>query len=371
MKSEVRTAKELLALAGVEVNGGKPWDIQVNDDRFYARVLDQGGLGLGESYMDGWWDCDRLDELIYRILKADLTSRVGFSFRLLWPAFKSKLINLQTKARAKKVAYEHYDLGNDLFSAFLDPYRQYSCAYFHDGESLEQAQINKMRLIAQKLNVAAGERVLDIGFGWGGLARFLAENYHCRVTGVNISSEQVAFAREFCSRADVEILERDYREVTGEFDKIVSVGMFEHVGARNYREFMEVAARSLKHDGVFLLHTIGRNESADTCEPWISKYIFPNSMLPSVAQISEAAEGLFMIEDLHNLGPHYDKTLLAWHGNFQREWPKLAPKYGERFKRMWDYYLLACAGAFRARDIQLWQIALTKYGCDQPNCRMV
>jgi cyclopropane-fatty-acyl-phospholipid synthase len=370
MKTEERTARELLALAGVEVNGGNPWDIQVRDSRFFPRVLDQGGLGLGESYMDRWWDCEQIDELICRILKADLSSRVGFSLKLVWPVVKSRFLNLQTRVGARKVAREHYDLGNDLFSAFLDPYKQYSCAYFNDGESLEQAQINKMRLIARKLDLRPGDQVLDIGFGWGGLAKFLAQNYNCSVTGVNISGEQVDFARSFCADADVNALLLDYREIEGEFDKIVSVGMFEHVGAKNYRKFMQVASDSLKDEGIFLLHTIGRNESSQDCEPWISKYIFPNSMLPSVAQISEAAEGLFMLEDLHNLGPHYEKTLLAWRQNFQKEWPNLRDRYGDRFKRMWEYYLLACAGAFRARDIQLWQIVLTKYGRRQPRCRL-
>ncbi len=371
MKTEERTARRLFALAGVGVNGGNSWDIQVNDDRFYARVLDQGGLGLGESYMDGWWDCDQVDELICRILKARLYSQVGLSLRLIWPVIKSKFLNLQTKRRSKKVAVEHYDLGNDLFGAFLDPYRQYSCAYFHNGESLEAAQINKMRLIADKLNVEPGDQTLDIGFGWGGLAKFLADEYHCRVTGVNISKEQVGFARDFCNGSNVEIHLKDYREIDGQYDKIVSVGMFEHVGAKNYREFMEVAEKKLKDDGLFLLHTIGRNESSESCEQWIEKYIFPNSMLPSLAQISQAAEGLFMIEDLHNLGPHYEKTLLAWRSRFQERWPSLADRYGPRFKRMWDYYLLACAGAFRARDIQLWQIVLTKYGREQPHVRVV
>ncbi len=186
------------------------------------------------------------------------------------------------------------------------------------------------------------------------------------MTGVNISGEQIRYAKDFCKGLPIKILEQDYRDIQGTFDKIVSVGMFEHVGVKNYRKFIQVAHRCLSKDGIFLLHTIGSNESKIKADPWITKYIFPNGVLPSIAQISKAAEGLFVIEDLHNLGPHYDKTLMAWNNNFQSAWHKLKTRFGDRFKRMWEYYLLSCAGAFRARDIQLWQIVFTKYGTIQP-----
>ena len=364
-----KVVEELLALSGVTLNGGNAWDIQVHDDRLYARVLSDKNLGLGESYMDGWWDCPRIDEFIYRILSARLDEKVKGSLKLLIPSALAILSNRQGRARAKDVAERHYDLGNDLFFSFLDPYNQYSCAYFNGTNDLDEAQLKKLDLICRKLELVQRERVLDIGFGWGGLARYAAERYGCAVTGVNISEEQVGFAREFCRGLPIEVLHCDYRDIRGAFDKIVSVGMFEHVGRKNYRTFMNVVHASLKDDGIFLLHTIGGNESRVASDAWITKYIFPNGQLPSIAQISQAVEGLFVVEDLHNLGPHYDKTLMAWNERFQNSRQALKEKYDNRFKRMWEYYLLSCAGAFRARTIQIWQIVLTKYYRSQPCCR--
>jgi cyclopropane-fatty-acyl-phospholipid synthase len=253
-------------------------------------------------------------------------------------------------------------LGNDLFFSFLDAQHQYSCAYFKDTDDLETAQEKKLELIARKLDLSKGDRLLDIGCGWGGLARYAASEHGCDVTAVNISQEQLRYAREICKDLPVSFIDRDYRSIEGVYDKIVSVGMFEHVGPKNYRTFMKVVHRSLKDDGVFLLHTIGGNESRTNYDRWMNTYIFPNGILPSLKQISEASEGLFVIEDVHNLGPHYDKTLMAWNERFQKAWPQLEERYGIRFKRMWEYYLLSCAGAFRARDVQLWQIVMTKAG---------
>ncbi|MDQ7781639.1 MAG: cyclopropane fatty acyl phospholipid synthase [Desulfomonilaceae bacterium] len=360
---------DLLSQCGITINGSNPWDIHVHDDRFYTRVLRHKNLGLGEAYMDGWWDCDHVDEFICRILKANLDSRVVGSPKLLLRMLPSLLFNRQSKPRSRQVAERHYDVGNDLFMSFLDPYNQYSCAYFKGTDDLNRAQCNKLDLIAKKLELRPTDHVLDIGFGWGGLAKYIAEKYHCTVTGINISHEQISFAKEYCKDLPIRILHCDYRDVEDTFDKIVSVGMFEHVGRKNYAEFMRVAHRCLRDKGIFLLHTIGNNESQLDSDPWITKYIFPNGMLPGLAQISKAIEGLFVLEDLHNLGPHYDKTLMAWDRKFRKSWPALKNAYDERFKRMWEYYLLSCAGAFRARSIQLWQLVLTKYGTPQPTCR--
>jgi cyclopropane-fatty-acyl-phospholipid synthase len=281
------------------------------------------------------------------------------------------LFNLQSKARARIVAERHYDLGDDLFLAFLDPYNQYSCAYFDGTADLDQAQRKKLDLICRKIALGRSDHVLDIGCGWGGFAKYAAETFGCEVTAVNISRPQLRYAAELCRGLPVRFLQCDYRELKGRFDRIVSVGMFEHVGWRNYRTFMRVAHRCLEDGGIFLLHTIGGNESTRSCDPWIAKYIFPNGMLPSIAQISRSVEGLFAVEDWHNLGPHYDRTLMAWYHNFQNAWPRLQSKYDARFKRMWDYYLLSCAGAFRARSNQVWQIVLTKYGTAQPALRNI
>jgi len=360
----------LLRKAGITVNGPEPWDIRVRNDAFYGRVLRQQSLGLGEAYMDGWWDCPRIDELICRLLGARLDEKLSGSLSLLPISLSTLFLNRQSRSRSPVVAERHYNLGNDLFRAFLDPLLQYSCAYFDRTDDLAEAQFKKLELICRKLGLAAGEKLLDIGCGWGGLAKYAAERYGSIVTAVNISTEQIRHARDWCKGLPVTILDCDYRDIRGCFDKAVSVGMFEHVGSRNYRRFMEVVHRCLRSDGIFLLHTIGGNHSRLGCDPWINRYIFPNGMLPSIAQISRAVEGLFVVEDWHNLGPHYDKTLMAWHANFQRAWNSLKGAYDGRFKRMWEYYLLSCAGAFRARSIQVWQIVLTPSGTPQPACRI-
>jgi cyclopropane-fatty-acyl-phospholipid synthase len=357
-----------LAEAGININGSQPWDIQVHDDRFYPAVLRGKNLALGEAYMKCWWDCERIDEMICRILKCNLDSRVKGGLRYVLLQIPSFLFNLQSRRRAPIIAERHYDLGNDLFTSFLDPLNQYSCAYFEntDERDLERAQQNKLDLICRKIGLTNTDHVLDIGSGWGGFAKYAASSYGCTVTAVNISSEQIRYSAEQCKGLPVRILPCDYRQLQGTFDKIISIGMFEHVGRKNYREFMSVVHRSLKNDGIFLLHTIGGNESMVNSDPWIEKYIFPNGMLPSIAQIGKAIEGLFVMEDWHNLGPNYDKTLMAWNRNFQDAWPNLKSRYDATFKRMWEYYLLSCAGAFRARNIQLWQIVLTKEGTPQP-----
>lgn len=371
MNKAKHIVEQLLGPAGITINGTAPWDIQVHDHRFYRRVLTYRNIGLGEAYMNGLWDCRQLDQMVCRLLSSGIEDMARSDPRYLIRFLPGLLFNLQSRVRSRKVARRHYDLGNDLFFSFLDPYNQYSCGYFEDTDDLAEAQLNKLALICRKLNLSPEDRVLDIGCGWGGLARYAGERIGCAVTAVNISQEQLSHARNFCKGLPVTVQDRDYRSIRGRFDKIVSVGMFEHVGVKNYRTFMNVAHRSLKEDGIFLLHTIGGNRSRRSCDPWITKYIFPNSMLPSTVQIGRAAEGLFVIEDWHNLGPDYDKTLMAWNDRFQKAWPRLEDKYDAVFKRMWEYYLLSCAGAFRARSIQLWQIVMTKAetGTAQPLCR--
>lgn len=369
MSLQRQLLEDLLVLADVTIGGPRPWDIQVRDERLFARVLRESSLGLGETYMDGWWDCPRLDEFFCRVLKCRLEGRVKSGYLYSLRSLPGILFNLQSQSRSRMIAEHHYDLDNDLFLSFLDPYNQYSCAYFKDTDDLEEAQRCKLELICRKIGLAKTDHVLDIGCGWGGFAKYAAEHFGCKVTAANVSREQLRYARDFCRTMPVEFLDGDYRGIRGAFDKIVSVGMFEHVGSKNYRTFMQVVHGSLANEGIFLLHTIGANEPRRTCDPWITKYIFPNGMLPSIAQIGRAAEGLFAIEDWHNLGPHYDKTLMAWHRRFQNAWPELKKRFDVRFKRMWEYYLLSCAGAFRARSNQVWQIVFTKYGAPQPTCR--
>ncbi len=346
----------LLASADIRINGDRPWDIHVHNDRFYDRVLAHGSLGAGEAYMDGWWDADRLDETVFRLTRVNAVDRISRNLTTFLHVLRSRLLNLQTRRGSRKVARRHYDLGNDLYLAFLDPFNQYTCAYFCDTEDLNRAQENKLDLICRKLQLKPSDRVLDIGCGWGGFARWAAERCRCHVTGISISDEQIAYAKTFTAGLPVDIVKKDYRDIRETYDKVLICGMIEHVGYKNYRAIMQVVKRALAPDGLFLLHTIGRNSSATTVDPWIERYIFPNSMAPSARQLTEASEDLFIIEDWHNFGPHYSPTTLAWWRNFDAAWPKFRDRYGDRFYRMFRFYLLSSAGVFRARDLQLWQI---------------
>ncbi|PIN75832.1 cyclopropane-fatty-acyl-phospholipid synthase [Candidatus Woesearchaeota archaeon CG10_big_fil_rev_8_21_14_0_10_37_12] len=352
---------KLLSYTDIKLNGNRPWDIKVNDERFYARVISGGSLAFGESYMDGWWDCKQLDVFFTKIFSAELEKKV-FSWSLFFEYVKSKVANLQSKSRAFRIGETHYDIGNDLYKAMLDKRLTYTCGYWKTANTLDKAQEDKLDLVCKKIGLKKGMRVLDIGCGWGSFAKFAAEKYKVKVVGVTVSKEQVSLARNLCKGLPVQIRLQDYRDVNEKFDRIVSLGMFEHVGYKNYRRYMRVVHRCLKDDGLFLLHTIGCNKSVTSTDPWIAKYIFPNSMLPSIKQIAGSIEGLFVMEDWHNFSADYDKTLMAWFNNFNTGWLKLKSKYSNRFYRMWKFYLLACAGSFRSRKNQLWQIVLSKNG---------
>ena len=353
--------KKLLALADVRVDGDRPWDIQVNDPRLYARVLTRGSLGLGEAYMDGWWDCEALDQFFHKVLEAKLEDKVTplAAVRL---ALQARFTNMQSRSRAFKVGEHHYDLGNYLFEQMLDERMTYSCGYWKDASNLDEAQEAKLELICQKLYLRPGMRVLDIGCGWGSLAQYAAGKYGAHVVGITVSKEQVPLARERCKGLPVEIRLQDYRDLSELFDRVVSVGMFEHVGYRNYEVYMKVVGRCLKPEGLFLLHTIGCGNPRNFTDPWLNRYIFPNGMLPSTKQIAVATDCRFTLEDWHNFGTHYDNTLMAWHRNFTQNWERIGERYDERFSRMWTYFLLSCAGSFRARWNHVWQIVFSKSG---------
>jgi len=354
---------ELLSLAGIEINGRNPWDIQVLDERFYKRVVTLVELGLGESFMDGWWNVEKLDEMIFRIIHADLQNKIKHNYKIALQLAGFWLINMQSRRRAFIIGERHYDLGNNLFRNMLDKRMNYSCAYWKGAKTLNKAQENKLELICKKLYLKPGMKVLDIGCGWGAFAKYAAEKYGVEVVGITVSKEQVALAKELCTDLPVEFRLQDYRDVNEKFDRVVSVGMIEHVGYRNYRDYFKVAERCLNDDGLFLLHTIGEVRSVKNINAFTHKYIFPNGMLPSIAQLAKAAEGLFLIEDLHNFGADYDKTLMAWYENFKNSWAEIKDQYDERFYRMWSYFLLSSAGGFRARNTnQLWQIVLSKKG---------
>jgi len=352
--------EELLAHADIAIDGDRPWDPRIKDARFFD-IAFAGSLAIGEAYMDGLWECDQLDELVCRFRHANLDKR----FRIGadgWRALKARLRNRQSASRAYDMGHRVYDGAIDLFEAMLDPRMVYSCAYWKTATTLAEAQEAKLDLACRKLGLAPGMRVLDIGCGWGSFVQFAAEKYGAQVVGVTISREQMEYGQKRCKGLPVEIRFQDYRDVTGSFDRVFSAGMFEHVGPRNHRRYFEVVHRVLADDGLFLLHTVGGNRSLPSVDAWIDKYIFPDSVMPSASQIAGAVEQLFVIEDWHNFGPDYAKTLVAWFGNFDRNWPQLRDRYDERFYRMWKFYLLACAGTFRARINHLWHFVLSKQG---------
>ncbi|MEW6584706.1 MAG: cyclopropane fatty acyl phospholipid synthase [Nitrospirota bacterium] len=354
--------QEILRPAGITIDGSNPWDLHIRDERFFSRVLRDGSLGLGESFMDGWWECDRLDEFFCRLMPLRPEETVKKNLKLQFDILKARVINPATKSRAFTVGEMHYNLGNELFRRMLDKRMIYSCGYWKDAGNLDEAQEAKLELTCRKLGLRAGDRVLDIGCGWGAFAVYAAERYGVSVVGITVSSEQAEFAREFSRGRPVEIRLQDYREVNELFDHIVSIGMFEHVCYKNYRTYMEVIHKCLKDEGLFLLHTIGDSYSNVTIDPWFGKYIFPNSLIPSMKQISDSMEKLFVIEDWHNFGSYYDPTLMSWFSNFDLHWDSLRKLYDDRFYRMWKYYLLSCAGTFRSRCLQVWQIVLSKKG---------
>ena len=363
--------RELFGLADIEMNGTRPGDIQVKDNRFYERVLRDASVGVGESYMEEWWETDALDVTIEKIMRGNLKQKIAGSWRMRALTVKALMLNLQAKSRSQASVAAHYDIGNDLYSRMLDGRMAYTCAYWRDAKTLEEAQEAKFDLVAKKVGLAPGMRVLDLGCGWGGMASWAAEKYGCSVVGVTLSKDQVQLGNEMWGpngkKLDVELRLCDYRDVQGKFDRVVSIGMMEHVGPKNHRDMMKVINERLVDDGVALVHTIANNKSLRHGTPFIEKYIFPNAVAPSLSQLGRAIEGMFVLEDLHNIGPDYDPTLMAWWANFDRTYSEISHRYDRKFYLMWKFYLLAAAGASRSRDGQLYQLVLTKTGLAQPS----
>jgi len=358
------TVRDILAEAGVGVDGAQPWDLDVVDPAFYRRLLGQGSIALGESYVDGLWECPRIDVFIDKVLRAGLEHKIKV-MSLLWPVLLAKVKNLQNPRRVFDNAQHHYDIGNELYRIMLDERMTYTCGYWRHADNLAAAQEAKLDLVCRKLGLEAGMRVLDIGCGWGSFARFAAERYAVKVVGVTVSQEQVSYGRELCAGLDVELLYQDYRAVAGKFERVVSLGMFEHVGPKNYPTYMRTVERCLEDDGLFLLHTIGTNTPALQADPWTIKYIFPGGCIPLQKQIDAAAQGVFIMEDWHNFGADYDPTLMAWMANIDAGRERLEQLgYGTRFYRMWRFWLLSAAGSARARRNQLWQMVFSKTGVD-------
>ena len=356
--------KDVASIADVKINGERPWDIQVHSEDFYDQVLKDQSLGFGEAYMNNLWDAEALDVCMYKILKADLEKNFKPTFSHIWAYLKAKFFNRQSRSGSMQVINEHYQLGNDLYQNMLDPLMTYSCGYWKNAKNLNEAQVAKYDLIARKLGFKKGMKVLDIGCGWGGFAKYVSKKYGVNVIGITLSENQAMYAREVCKNLPVEIRVQDYRDLNEKFDMVIEIGMFEHVGVKNHRTFMEIVHRCLNDNGMVMLHTIGGNSSTVTGDPWIDKYIFRGGQLPSVAQIGKSIEGLFVMEDWHNFSVDYDKTLMEWFKNFHKNWDNIKDNYPPHFYRMWKYYLLSCAGAFRSRQIQLWQVVLSKGGVE-------
>jgi cyclopropane-fatty-acyl-phospholipid synthase len=356
--------RKKLAEADIELNGSRDCDITIHDPRCLRRIVTHGSMALGETYVEKMWDAPRVDQLIDKIHRAS-HGDIQTSLPALASKFYSKFVNQQTRSRSRKVGEQHYDIGNRFYEKMLDKRMLYTCAYWQDADNLEQAQKNKLDLIARKLQFQPGMKILDLGCGWGGAAQYFAENYGVEATGVTISKEQASWGQEHSKGLAVNILHGDYRDFHNcgqKFDRVVSIGLMEHVGHKNYPLLFEIVKQSLHPDGLALIHTIGRKTEDKVTDPWFTTYIFPHGYLPSLAQLARAVNDNMVIEDLHNIGDHYDRTLLAWYDNFVTSWDQFKNTYPPHFFRMWEYYLLASAGSFRARHQQLWQIVLSPSG---------
>lgn len=363
---------DVLARAGVSIDGPNPWDIQVRNARFFRRVLAGGSLGFGEAYMDGDWDVAELDALFRRLIRSQAEESPIAQLNRFWLGLKSRVVNLQTRRGSLAIAETHYDLDHRLYEQFLGPWNQYTCCFFNRARTLADAEVEKLEVVCDKLGLGANHRVLDIGCGWGGFARYAAETRGCRVTGISISKEQIAYAKSYTAGLPVEIIDTDYRDLNRlfddrSFDRIVIIGMIEHVGYRNYRRLFGIIHRLLKDDGLFLLHTIGNSHTTTVVEPWIEKYIFRNSMAPAAGQLTAAAEDLFTIHDWENYGQYYAPTLAAWQRNFEANWSTIAAipaerPFDERFRRMFNYYFLSCKAGFETEHILLWHLVMRKKG---------
>lgn len=362
------TAKEsvqkLAEAIGVTINGSKSIDPQIYDERVYDIFLSRNSLALGESYMDKWWDCEDLAGLYSLLINQKILIKKSLlSDPLLFAG--TIFSNLQSRARAFEVGEMHYDLGNDLYEAMLDTHMVYTSAIWEGVDSLDEAQEQKLERICRKLGLKSGERVLDIGCGWGSFMKYAALKYGVECVGLTVSKEQTALGRKRCAGLPVEFVISDYRDYKTDkpFDHIVSIEMIEAVGSKNLRTYFENAHELLKPNGAFFLQAIIDSNPQPIADPWIDKYIFPNGVLVSHHQLEKETRKLFVFEDLKDVGRDYDPTLMAWWENFDRHYEELKtanPKYDKRFYRMWKYYLHSCAALFRTGAAQDFQVVLRK-----------
>jgi cyclopropane-fatty-acyl-phospholipid synthase len=365
----------------IEINGNKKHDIKIKDPKcLYKIALGDPELTVGETYMDDEWDSEDLEGTLNAIYTSKALS--NFDNKTNFYKLFTKLFNMQNITRSKHVGTQHYDIGNDLYEAFLDSNMQYSCGYWKNANNLEEAQHNKLDLLCRKLDLTNSNesiKILDVGCGFGGLAKFISDKYkdkNIEITGLSISKEQIKYAEDKFNANDnginksrINILFKDYRDFCNDkdnykkFDRVISVGMFEHVGHKNYDVYFKCIHNVLKDDGLFVLHTIGNGKSVTYANRWIDKYIFPNGMLPSITQIGSAIEGKFVMEDWSNFGDYYADTLQVWLERSEKFFQTTTnPIYTERFQRMWKLYIISSKVNFRTRNIHLWQLVLSPKG---------
>ncbi len=366
-----RLVRGLLGRAGIRVDGSEPWDISVRNPSFYREVVARGSLGLGESYMNRLWECRRIDQFMARLLSSSVSLAGWVNPVAIRRWLRDVLLNAPRRD-PYRIGRDHYDKGNDLYASMLDSSLTYSCGYWDGGAvDLGAAQSAKLDLVCRKLELQPGQRVLDIGCGWGSLARLASERYGVEVVGLTVSQEQAAYARQRCAGLPVTIECRDFREIGDrKFDAVASIGMFEHVEPKNYGAYFAAVRSALSTGGRFLLHTISKPQMWNWSDPWIRKYIFPLGRIPAQRQLMAAATRIFShVLDIHDLGgANYDRTLMQWYRNFSERWKGKSGSTDEPlFKRMWEYYLLTCAGAFRAGTMTVWQVLLSdRPGSDRP-----
>jgi len=355
------------------VDGLNQWDPQVRDDDFFGMVAGDGMLGLGNAYVKGYWECEDLFEFFCRAIRGGLLEFMADSpvMKALMTAYRTT--NRQSQTQAKKNVVAHYDRGNDLFEAFLGKTMAYTCAVWdnpldlEEGETLDEAQERKLDRICQKLHLESGMRVLDIGCGWGPFMRYVAGHFEVEVVGITLSAEQIAYIEKrnggfkHSGSLPIKAVLADFRTFdAGKFDRVLSIGMFEHVGRKNHEEYFKAVDRCLESDGLSLIHCFGKSDPrVPLIDPWTEKHIFPGMELPTVVDITTAMEGAFNLLDLEEMGQHYPKTLLAWSANFDCNWEQIS-HYGEEFRRMWRYYLLSCAAVFHVRKVLLWQVVFAR-----------
>ena len=357
---------QLLASADIHLNGSRPWDIQIKHPQTLQRLLSLGGFALGESYMDGWWECQAIDLMIERAMCAGLQEKLATP-RAWWESFKGRMRPRDGVGQSRIVGRMHYAVGNQVFQAMLDPYMAHSCAYWVEGaQTLEEAQIAKLEMVCRKLQLRPGMRVLDMGCGWGSFMRYAAEHYGVTVLGLSNVPHQIELGKTLARHLPVQFELSDYAQFNtdgkSKFDRIVSIGTFEQLGQAHVAAFFETAKRCLKDDGWMLLQTQGKSNRQRLLDAWNDKYIYPQGYLPRLDEVTQASEAHFVVEDVHNIGADHDRTLLHWHQRFEMAWPQLRLSHDERFYRMWRFHLLSSAASFRTRHHQMWQLVLSPKG---------